>query len=258
MYWTYLIIFTLVIFVPTIFQHGFYALNTAQTQEFAILILGSLGFLIFLIQEKKLRKNLFEKNNIQRKVNRMTKDLTHSYSYIGEINRKLDLLENITLSYPESLNLTAKKQKELYNSTIEAIRLLGKSDEFSLRFVRVENNEILKEIKSSSDLSLNFSLKNLDSTAQFFESDDFIVANSPRTIDNVFACVVIRKKTPSQKIEDLEMIRMLAAQALFLYMFVHDKKQIEALCADVRPMKKSAAVTKPGRVASSGKSRYNA
>lgn len=227
MYWIYLTIFIFLVFIPTSIDHGSYGLDTAGTQELAILILGYLGFIIFLIQEKKLKKNLFEKTSSQRNANRMAKDLTHSYSYIGEINRKLDILEQIALSYPESLSLTAKKQKELYDSIMDAVRLFGKSDEFSLRFICTLNNEVLKEVKSSPELSINFPLKNYDLTAQFFESDDFIVINSPKSIDKIFSCIVIKKKTPEHKLEDLEMIRTLAAQALFLFMFifVRNKKQ---------------------------------
>ena len=220
MYWLYLIIFTFVVFMPTLIQRGFYGFSADQTEEFATLILGSVAFIVFLIQERMLKKNVSEKKDIQKKVNRMTKDLTHSYSYIGEINRKVDILESIALSYPESLILTTKKQKEVYKSVMEAIRLFGKSDEFTLRFVCLSSKEVLKEIKSFPDVSMNFSPKNFDFTAQFVESDDFIVVNSPKAIDDVFSYIVLKKKTPNQRLEDLEMIRTLAAQALFFFMFV--------------------------------------
>ena len=223
MYWLYLIIFTFVVFMPTLVQRGFYGFSADQTEEFATLILGSFAFIIFLIQEKMLKKERFKKKDIQKKVNRMTRDLTHSYSYIGEINRKVDILESIALSYPESLILTTKKQKEVYKSIMEAIRLFGKSDEFTLRFICVSSKEVLKEIKSFPDVSMNFSPKNFDFTAQFIESDDFIVVNSPKAIDDVFSYIVLKKKTPNQRLEDLEMIRTLAAQALFFFMFVRKK-----------------------------------
>ena len=209
--------------MPTLVQKGFYGFSADQTEEFATLILGSIAFAVFLIQERLLKKNVSEKKAIQKKVNRMTKDLTHSYSYIGEINRKVDILESIALSYPESLILTTKKQKEVYKSIMEAIRLFGKSDEFTLCFVCMSSKDVLKEIKSFPDASMNFSPKNFDFTAQFIESDEFIVVNSPKAIDDVFSYIVLKKKTPNQRLEDLEMIRTLAAQALFFFMFVRKK-----------------------------------
>jgi hypothetical protein len=226
MYWIYLVLFTLIVFVPSTIRHGFFVFNVEQTQEFSILILGSLGFITFLIQEKRLKKNMAEKSAFQRKVNSMTKDLTHSYSYIGEVNRKLDILENITLGYPESFDLTAKRQKKIYDSTMEAIWLFGKSDEFVLRFFNLANNEVLKEIKSQPNVSISFSSKIFDSEIQSFESNEFVAVISPKTLEGVSAYIIIRKKSPTQKIDDLEMLKMLASQALFLFMFIRNKKTV--------------------------------
>lgn len=229
MYWLYLIIFTFIVFVPTIVQRGFFGFNVTQTQEFTVLILGSFAFLVFTIQEKRLKKNVSEKNDFQRKVNTMRKDLTNSYSYIGEINRKVDILESIALSYPESLVITAKKQKEVYNSIMEAVRLFGKSDEFILRFICTSSKEVLKEIKSFPNVSMSFSLKNNDLENNFFESDEFVVVNSPKSIDDVSSCIILKKKTPNQRLEDLEMIRTLVAQALFFFMFVRKETEKKKL-----------------------------
>lgn len=231
MYWIYLIVFTFVVFIPTVIRQGIYNFNVVQTQEFAILLLGSFCFFVFLIQEKRLKKNIVEKSDIQRKVNRMARDLTHSYSYIGEINRKLDILEHINLGYPESQNLTAKKQREIYDSIMEAIKIFGKSNEFVLNFICLPENEVIKEIKSLPDLAFNFSLKNLDIDAQFFESDEFFVTTSPKAIDNIFSCIIIRKKANNKKFEDLEIMKTLAAQALFLFMFMRHKEFIK--CSDI-------------------------
>ena len=229
MYWIYLIIFTLIVFVPTFIRNGFSVFDMTQTQEFVILILGSLGFFVFLLMEKKLNKNLAEKSKIQGQVNSMTKDLKHSYSYIGEINRKLDILENIALGYPESSKMTHKSEIELYDSIMDAIRLFGKSDKFALRFVCLPNYELLKEITSTPENTISFSLKGRDLEVNYFESEDFIAITSPKSIDNIFSYIVIKKKTASQKIEDVEMMKTLAAQALFIFMFIRNKRQIKCV-----------------------------
>lgn len=211
--------------MPSAIQRGLYGFSVSQTQEFAILILGSLGFITFLVQEKRLKKNMAEKTVIQRKANIMEKDLKSSYSYIGEINRKLDILENVTISHPESLNMTSKEQKEIFNSVMQAIRLFAKSDEFVLRFFCPANNEIFKEIKSQPNASFGFSLKNFDPKNQPMESNDLITIISPKAIDNILSCVIIKKKTQMQKIEDLEMLRILASHALLLFIFISNKKE---------------------------------
>lgn len=225
MYWIYLVVLTFMVFVPSTIQQGFYNFSVVQTQEFTTLIIGFFAMLVFLVQEKRLKKNLAEKSNIRKTTNRITKDLTQSYSYIGEVNRKLDILEQIVLHYPESFNLTVKKQKEMYDSVIEAIRLLGKSDEFSLRFIRLSTMEILKEIRSFPDLELNFSCKNLGAITQVFESDEFTITPSPKDIDGIVACIVIKKKTPNHKIVDFEILKVIASQALLFFMFIRNTRQ---------------------------------
>lgn len=229
MYWIYLVIFTFIVFVPTFVRDGFYVFDMTQTQEFVILFLGSLGFFVFLMMERKMKKNMLEKNKIQGQINSMTKDLKYSYSYIGEINRKLDILENIALGYPETSSLTQKNEMGLYYSIMDAIRLFGKSDEFALRFVQLPNYDLLKEIKSIPENVINFSLKGRELEVNYFESQDFIVISSPKSIDNIFSYILIKKKTPSHKIEDIEIMKTLAAQALFIFMFIRNKRQIKCV-----------------------------
>jgi len=221
--------FTLIVFVPTFIRNGFFIFDMTQTQEFVILFLGSLGFFIFLMMERKMKKNMSEKNKIQGQINSMSKDLKYSYSYIGEINRKLDILEHIALGYPESSNLTQKNQIELFDSIMDAVRLFGKSDDFTIRFVRLPNYDILKEIKSMPEKALSFSLKGRTVDVNYFESDEFIVTTSPKTIDNIFSYILIRKITASQKLDDIELMKTLAAQALFIFMFMRNKKQMKCV-----------------------------
>lgn len=200
-----------------------------QAQEFVILFLGSLAFSIFLLMEKKMKKNLAEKSIIQGQANRMAKDLRHSYSYIGEINRKLDILENIALGYPESSKLSHKNESELYDSIMSAIRLFGKSEQFALRFVCLPEYTLLKEIQSNPGTGFNFSLENRKIEVNYFESAEFIVVTSPKAIDNIFSYIVIKKETPSQKLDDVEIMKTLVAQALFIFMFMRHKKQIKCV-----------------------------
>jgi hypothetical protein len=181
------------------------------------------------MMEKRMKKNLAEKNKIQGQMNDMTKDLRHSYSYIGEINRKLDILENIALGYPASSKITQKNENELYDSIMDAIRLFGKSDNFALRFVQLPNYDLIREIKSIPENTLSFSLKDKLVEVNCYESEDFIVTTSPKSIDNIFSYIIIKKQTPSQKIEDIEMMKTLAAQSLFIFMFMRNNKQIKCV-----------------------------
>ncbi|MEI7891100.1 MAG: hypothetical protein WCI36_03970 [bacterium] len=229
MYWIYLTIFIFIVFVPTSINSGFYFLSATQVQELAILVLGSIGFGLFLMLEKLYNKNLVEKNKIQGRVNSMSKDLKYSYSYIGEINRKLDILENIALGYPESSKLTPQGKTELFDDIMQAIRLFAKSNDFSLRFVQLQDYALIKEFKNNQEIEIDFSFKGREFGISHFEFKNFIIITSPRAIDNIFSYIVIKKSGASQRIEDIEIMKTIASQALFVFVFMRNKRQIKCV-----------------------------
>lgn len=159
----------------------------------------------------------------------MSKDLTKSYSYIGEINRKLDILENIALGYPENSEFSTKGKEDVFGSIMGAVQVFGKSDEFALRFIEKPSYEVIQEIKSFDDLTLNHAVINCEEGKCYSETEGYIVITSPRTVDNIFSCIVIKKKQSSHSIEDREMMKTLASQALFIFMFLRQKKQIKCV-----------------------------
>jgi hypothetical protein len=219
-YWIYLILFTVIVYTPSVVTSGFLGFSTTQSQEFSILVIGCIGFALFIVREKRYQKQMQEKMQYQMQVSRMSKELNHSYSYIGEINRKLDILEHITQGFPETLQLTARKKMEVYDSIMMGIQLFSKADEFVICFMNSQTGEVLKEIRSKAKMRVHFPHDVCVSHGQFVENDDFICTTSPKTIDNVFASIIIRKKKSSHKIEDPEIIKTIAAQSLFLFMFI--------------------------------------
>ncbi len=227
MYWIYFIIFALTVFVPSFVSKGILGLNVTQTQEYAILGMGILAFALFTVLERRLKKDEQEKIKMIGQISRTNRDLTHSYSYIGEMNRKLDIIMNIALEFPSTSRLTAKKQRAFYNSIMEAIQLFGKSDEFEIRFVNLLSGEILKEIKSRDELVLNFSQKKCTSKLNIIEEERLVVVPSPKTIDDVYSCIILKKQGAQRNNDDLETMRVLAMQALSLFMFIHKKKKKE-------------------------------
>ncbi len=199
--------------------------SVVQAQEFAILCLGIFGFILFTTLERKMLQEREEKFKMIRQMNQTNKDLTHSYSYIGEVNRKLDIMMDIALGFPESSQLTPKKQREFYNSIMEAVQLFGKSDEFVIRFADLRSGDVLKEVKSNSDVAINFTQKNCNPDVQIFENDQFFAIPSPKTMDNVYSCIILKKKPPQQSSSDLETMKVIAMQALLLFVLISKKER---------------------------------
>ncbi len=132
---------------------------------------------------------------------------------------------NIVIGFPESSNATPKKQRELYESIMEAIQLFGKSSDFQIRFVDLSTGEILKEIKSKSNVVINFPQKNCDANLHIFQDQQVIAVPSPKAMDNVYACIILKKNGSQRNSNDLETMRVLAMQALSLFMLINNKKE---------------------------------
>lgn len=225
MYWIYLIIFILAVFSPDIVHKGLFFFdknvpinNVRMFEELSIFILGMLGFLIFLWKEKQLKSHIAEKSKIQQKMSEISKDLKASYSYIGETNRKLEILKNIALGFPADQSPETSGKEDVYAAITEALKILGKTKKFTIRLVDGIKNNTLKEISGQPDLI--FKIKNSElqkmTVHDYAKNDDYFIFRSHQKIDDVRTYIIIRKERNNQ-IEDTKLIETLATQALYLY-----------------------------------------
>lgn len=164
--------------VPSLVTKGKWGLPEEQLEQFVIIMLGSLGFFLFVLQRKKVLLHIKEKAHFIRETNRMSKDLATSYSYIGEINRKLDILKNIALGLPEAASFTSKKEREVFNLILDAIRVLGKSNSFAIRFMRMSDGKMLREITSHKNLKLKCPVKECLHKKHIVETASYAVITS--------------------------------------------------------------------------------
>lgn len=227
MYWIYLIIFVLAILVPDLVPHNSKALffQEEQLEEALIFILGLTGFLIFRWKEKQSIQNLEERIKIQKEARLVSRNLTDTYSYIGETNRKLDIITNVSLNLSE---LDPKREKKFFDSLLEAINMLTKSNKFVIRFIDTENQKTEKEIKSRKKLVFKLTneeiIKSFKAGKNFVETDYYFIVTSPKEVDGLVSAIIISKNNQQQKMEDPEMIKGLASQALVFHFNTQKKK----------------------------------
>lgn len=232
MYWIYLLIFVVVVFVPDLVNRGFWGLGEKSIEELALFILGGTAFLLYLVKENKLSKYMKEKARLQRDANRMSKDLTNSYSYIGEINRKLEIFKNISLGLPTWSRIPRIREKESFEYIMAAVKIITRSDEYTLRFVDAESFETKLEIKSKKSLKVDVSAEDcLKEGKKYFETEEFMIAVSPEDIKGVLSLLTIKKKNYASSSDDPDILKAICSQALFLYMYSRrdrHKNQTEA------------------------------
>ncbi|HMN19482.1 MAG TPA: hypothetical protein PKA31_02725 [Candidatus Moranbacteria bacterium] len=220
MYWIYLAIFAVIVFIPGIVGRDYGILTEVQVEEYLILLLGSVGFLIFLLQGKMLKRVNRQRSSVQREANQLLKDLTHTYSYIGEANRKLDILRKVVQDIPEGSTNNFKTEATQYNSIMDAVLVMTKAPLVGIRFF-APGGEVIKEVWSDPKRRITtltrLGCKKGQSSS---ETDDYLAVSASINPRGVGCCLLISKHNPHARPgEDMELLKALAAHALFSYMF---------------------------------------
>ncbi len=224
MYWVYLIIFIIAVLVPDIVKGGFFFLSQQRLQEIVIFLLGMVGFLFFLWKEHQLAIEEKEKEKEKRKFNQTAKDLVESYSYIGEVNRKMDILMNIALGLSDRSSLDKNKEREIYKSILDAAKFLMKAENSSIRFVDVATGQTKKDVEfeKNDNPVENKRLVAMPENINVERHGNFLIVSSYKTIDRVRGFLIISsyEKEEEKNFNNLEILKVLAAQALFLYSYM--------------------------------------
>lgn len=222
MEWYYLIIFILAIMVPHFIREDMFGLSHERVEEIALFILGLIGLAFFMVKRYQLKRNIAEKEKDSRRLQQTAKDLVESYSYIGEINRKMDLLMQIGIGLSNQSEINKKKENELYKSMVEAAGFLLKAECALIIFLGVAENKIKKELCfdnccSSFDRSPEFF--RMEDNIHIKQNGDFLIVSSQTMINGIRSYLVIKGGDRFQASDhnNQEILKYLASQALFLY-----------------------------------------
>lgn len=218
MYWIYLAIFALIVLTPKAVLGDFLFFREEDVEALIIFCFGVFGFILYLAKENALLRIFQEKLHLQKKANTITRDLSDSYSYIGEMNRKFDIVKELIFHLPKhTADALAQGQGETYQSIIQAVALLSKTKPVSIRFVNMKTKQIEKTVENGSGgLFAPFDAATLlASKKTFWEEHDCAVARSPYQAKDILAYIIFPKVT--NRVEDAEVLKILASQALFLY-----------------------------------------
>ncbi len=221
MYWIYLAIFVLALLTPKFIQGEWLFFREEDIESLLIFCFGAFGFMIYLAKEKTLLRVFREKLHLQKQTNMITRDLSESYSYIGEMNRKFDIVKDLIFNLPKTTAVALKKKEwDIYSSLLETVSLLSKTDEVALCFVNIRKKTIEWVFQRGPGHSFTRYLdieKLLDGDRFFWEEQDFAIVRSPRQAAGVAAFLIVSKTT--NRVEDGEIYKILASEALLLYCF---------------------------------------
>lgn len=218
MYWIYLALFVCAVLTPEVITGRFYAVPEEEMEALLVLLFGSTGFFIYFAKEKALIRHIREKLRLQQEKHDITRDLSDSYSYIGEANRKMDFLKGLIVSLPATLDqFRSGGKKNAYEGLSKAIMLFAKTESFSLRIVDRDRKRVEKEIrkgKSDPCFTLDLSVL-LGSDRLFREEDGCVIVRSPSSIGPYVSYLVFGKS--ANHIEDGGIFEAFAAEGLALF-----------------------------------------
>lgn len=224
MYWVFIILFIIAVLIPDIIRGPVLFLAEQRVEEIVIFLMGILGFLVFMKNEQKLFIQKQEKEKEQKKMKQAVKDLVESYSYIGEVNRKMDILMNIALGLSDRSSLNKNKEKDIYLSIISAANFLLKADCSFLRFVDQENSKNLKEIRLEKKKNpvKNEELTEMKDAINVKKCHGCIIISSPQKIGCIKSYLIIYgyDETEVDNPKNIEILKVFASQALFLYSYL--------------------------------------
>ncbi len=216
MYWIYLLIFITMVFVPAVVNTKILILEEEAAEQAVIFLLGVIATLIFIFSQKKIEKNNQERKKIKKELFKTSKELADTYFYIGETNRKLDILKKIASKLAVAPHMNKKQKKKLFYAILDSIQMLAKTDKFTIRFVNVKTGVVkLELINVAHNKNIFRKIKiNPRETAGVEKKGKYIFVKSGKSVSGVLAFVIINS---NDRLENLDLIRILTTQAIFLF-----------------------------------------
>jgi hypothetical protein len=224
MYWIFLLLFIISILIPDIIRGPVFYLEEERAEEVAIFLMGVVAFLVFIRNEYSLSVQKKEKEKEQKKMKQAVKDLVESYSYIGEVNRKMDIIMNIALGLSDRSILNKNREREIYESIVSAANFLMKGEHSLLRFIDNNNSRNVKEIRLENKKSpvINEELTKMGADTNTKKWGDCLVVCSPQKINDIRGYLIIcgYDEEEERNPKNMEILKVFASQALFLFSYL--------------------------------------
>lgn len=226
-YLVYLIFFVLAVLSPSIYTRGYFGLSETALEELTIFIFGMAGLLTFAAYDHLMENREVEQERVETDYKRAKTELIEAYTYIGAINRKIELLKKTANT--ASLQLTSGKQnaKELFQAlTANACAAAG-AQSVLVRVVELPKLRTDREFMHHAERPFVFHVANRDLRAvhdqgaphAFLRTDDgreVLVVPSDRSADFKAYLLVT---WPNHQIPEVDhsLLKVFANQAEMLY-----------------------------------------
>lgn len=227
MYWIFLVIFTITVLIPDLIRSNVAFLSETRAEEIAIFMMGAIIFVILLKNEQQILFHKKEKEKDEKRIEQTVKDLVESYSYIGEVNRKMDILMGIALGLSDRTVLSKTHEDETYASIINAANSLLKADFTSLKFIDIKTSRTKKELlPEGGEPVKNNILTRMGKNIHIKKQHDFLIVSSRQEVKGIKSYLIIHNYNLEEESnpKNMEILKVFTSQALFLYSYLHSNR----------------------------------
>lgn len=227
MYWLYVVTFVCVLLVPRFVVEGWLpqVINREVSEIIYIFVFSTLAFVLYIIRDYQWVHQKKELEERRKEGSRLTRELASSYSYIGEVNRRVEILQEVTLDMPELLENGNKEGKNIYHDVLRAIQIFSGCQDFVVILHSPEKKKKYTELclPNSKTTSIAREINLVDfiggKKTQFTKEDGthYSVVKASGTISNVYCLGVFQRNSLRSEVTDL--IRPLLMQILFLSVY---------------------------------------
>lgn len=163
----YLVFFVLAVLSPSIYRSGYFGLSETALEEVTIFLFGIAGLMTFSWYERGMEYREREQQKIQNDYERIKGELVESYTYIGSLNRKLELLKSLANNASVSAGDAGRIEKELFEALAASASAAAGGTSAVIRFLDVERLRTEREFLHQPDKTEPLRVHNKDLRALY-------------------------------------------------------------------------------------------
>ncbi len=225
----YFVLFILLIIHPHFITGHVFYLPQAYAQSLASLLILLTALIVYKLHQAELRKITTEKQRLEKQLHLSTDRLLSAYQYIGLVNRRLPLLNQVTTKLLNRSYATKKSRRVIMTELLATAAVsLARSSWGIFRFIEINSSKVVSEFVFSKTKSIKINLSNsnllsLTNKINFTRQTKFqIFRTSDR--NSIIQCFLILPKEVELKQHDISILQSLVDQAQILYQYLFSYK----------------------------------
>jgi hypothetical protein len=224
----YAALFVVLLLQPHLIQRHIFPSASPYVENAVTISVFVLGFLTYLLHQHDVKKKELENQRIGTKLKIEQEKLLDSFKYLGLINRRLPLLQNLTSDLLSDFKGVQREKKRVFERLLNtAIVSIANAEWGMLRFVHESKLRTLKEFSfSQTNIAPMIQLGNKELLqSQNPKNGHALIREYSLIIDSNTSrserCFLILPRQNNLQEEDSVILRAIVDQALLFYAYIY-------------------------------------